>query len=63
MASLELTPNEASLLKEYLDRDLADLSYEISNTDSKDYRDNLKAQRDQLRAISERLGTLAVATG
>ncbi len=56
MPQLELDANEASLLKETLDSTVSELGYEIADTDSKDYRDKLKAKQAQLKAIAEKLG-------
>jgi hypothetical protein len=63
MVSLELNTDDAALLKEYLERELSDLSYEIANTDRKDYRDQIKAQRDRLRAIANQLPAASKRAG
>ena len=51
MIHLDLTKTEADILKEELQRLLKDLSYEIADTDSKDFRDGLKAKRDVLAKL------------
>ena len=56
MIHLELKDDEAALLKETLDSALKNLSYEIADTDTSDFRDQLKARREVLARISEALG-------
>ena len=51
MIQLDLTEDEAGILKEALQKLLKDLSYEIADTDSKDFRDGLKARRDVLARV------------
>lgn len=51
MIQLQLSPAQAEMLRRTLDQVLADMSYEIANTDAKDYRDVLKEQRDRLREV------------
>ena len=45
MIRLDLSAQEAQVLATILDSELSDLSYEIANTDSLDFRDKLKAKR------------------
>lgn len=49
--NLELNDQESLILTETLQSFLSDLSYEISNTDLQDYRDQLKARRVVLEKI------------
>ena len=56
MPNLELTEEENKTLAEILESAVSDLGYEIANTDSKDYRDGLKAKKANASAILERLG-------
>ncbi len=58
MPSLELSNDQAALLKEYLERDLSDLSVEIAGTDKRAYREQIKAERQMLRAVFEQLAAL-----
>jgi hypothetical protein len=51
MIQLDLTKGEAEILKEALQKLLKDLSYEIADTDSKDFRDGLKARRDVIAKV------------
>ena len=51
----ELDEKEVVLLRETLASDLSDLGYEIANTDSKDYRDDLKEKQKALKRIVEQL--------
>ena len=55
MISLELESQEIQILDETLKAYLSDLSYEISNTDLKDYRDKLKSKRAVLEKIKKAL--------
>jgi len=45
MIQLDLSAQEAQVLATILDHELSDLSYEIANTDSLDFREKLKAKR------------------
>lgn len=51
MTTIELNEAQSSILKEYLDRVLSDLSVEIAGTDRYDYRAEIKAERVLLREI------------
>lgn len=55
MTHLELSDLEAEALQQALQKMLKDLSYEIADTDSKDFRDGLKAKRDVLARIEQTL--------
>lgn len=55
MVHLDLADDEARLLSEFIESTLANLSYEISNTDTKEFRDGLKARRDVLVKLKEAL--------
>lgn len=57
MTHLDLTQAEADILKEYLQKLLKDLSYEIANTDSEDFRNGLKARRDVLVKVEKALSS------
>jgi len=57
MIHLELTDAEASVLKETIQSVLKDLSYEIADTDSKDFRDGLKSRRDVLLKLEQALSS------
>jgi len=51
MIQIELTPTEAEVLKMVLESYLSDLRMEIADTDSKDFRDKLKARKMVLRKV------------
>jgi len=51
MIHLDLDATERSTLMETLESYLSDLSYEIADTDSFDYREKLKAKRTVLNKI------------
>jgi len=55
MIHLDLDEQERQILDETLQSYLADLSYEIADTDTPDYRDRLKARRAVLIKIKEAL--------
>ena len=57
MATLELTPAEASLLKDILKTDLSDLRMEIADTDLMNVRDELKKKEEVIKQLIERLGS------
>ena len=51
MAQLTLTDEETEALVLLLEGNLADLSYEIADTDRKEFREQLKSRRDLLANI------------
>ncbi len=53
--NLELNDEESLILNETLESFLSDLSYEISNTDLKKFREQLKARRVVLEKIKNAL--------
>jgi predicted RNA binding protein with dsRBD fold (UPF0201 family) len=55
MIQLDLTPDEAEVLKDALENYLADLRMEIAGTDSMDFRETLKDTKATLRKIVEAL--------
>lgn len=55
MATLELSKREEEVLLDVLEITLRNLSYEIADTDRKEYRDMLKARREVLTGIVEDL--------
>jgi hypothetical protein len=55
MVTVKLTPDEADTLAEVLESCVSDLRMEIADTDSMDFRENLKRRRETLEAIVERL--------
>lgn len=63
MLNLDLSSSEAAVLREVLETALSDLSTEISGTDAKDFRDDLKARREVLHKVIAALGGEQRATG
>ena len=57
MPVLELTSEEAVLLKEILVHDLGDLRMEIADTDLKSFRDKLKDKEEVIKGLIERLAS------
>lgn len=55
MAQLTLTDEEAEALVVLLEGNLADLSYEIADTDRMEFRNRLKSRRDVLHKILDEL--------
>ena len=56
MTRLDLDSEETAVLRQVMERYLSDLRMEITDTDRKDYREMLKAQRRALEGILDRLG-------
>jgi len=57
MAQLTLTNQEAATLRRVLEEYVSDLRMEIANTDSMDFRDQLKREEAFLKRLIEQLGT------
>lgn len=55
MQKLDLSPEEATILREVLETSISDLGTEIAGTDSHDFRENLKQRREVLRRIAAHL--------
>lgn len=55
MIKLELNEQEIQILDETLKSYLSNLSYEIANTDLKNFRDKLKSKRTVLEKIKNAL--------
>jgi hypothetical protein len=55
MPKLELTADEALLLKEILQSELGDLRMEIAGTDLQSFRDKLKSNEELIKRIIDRL--------
>jgi LPS O-antigen subunit length determinant protein (WzzB/FepE family) len=55
MIRIELTDAEAKTLQDVLDSYLSDLRMEIADTDSRDFRENLKARKKVLEDVIGRL--------
>jgi len=58
MPNLELTAEEALLLKEILQSDLGDLRMEIADTDLQSFRDKLRSNEELIKRIIDRLGKM-----
>ena len=58
MPQLTLEDVEVEALVDLLDGKLRDLSYEIADTDTADFRNQLKSRRDLLNKILENLKEL-----
>lgn len=55
MIRLELTPEEAALLREIIADDLSDLRMEITDTDSMDYRTELRLREALFNRLLQQL--------
>ncbi|HEY6999274.1 MAG TPA: hypothetical protein VH851_15165 [Candidatus Binatia bacterium] len=58
MPNLELTTEEALLLKEILESDLGDLRMEIADTDLQSFRDKLRSNEELIKRIIDRLAKM-----
>jgi hypothetical protein len=58
VAQIELTDQEAELLRNVLEEYVSDLRMEVSNTDNMDFREALKEKERILRGLVERLQRL-----
>lgn len=56
MVTLDLSPAEQAVLRQVLEQAVSDLGMEISATDSKDFRDDLKMRREVLHRVIAGLG-------
>lgn len=63
MVNLELSPDEAAMLRDVLKSYLSDLHTEIAHTDSRDFRAGLKKVEAFLKAQVERLEDGSQPTG
>lgn len=59
--TIELSDDEAQMLHAILESDRSDLRMEIANTDSQDFRDQLKRRERFLDQLLVRLGRPAAA--
>ncbi len=57
MRQLTLTDEEAGTLRRVLEEYVSDLRMEIADTDSMDFRDQLKREETFLKKLIEQLGT------
>ncbi|HTT69541.1 MAG TPA: hypothetical protein VMF70_16060 [Gemmatimonadales bacterium] len=55
MAQLDLTAEEAAVLRQALESYLSDLRMEITDTERMEYREELKRQEEILTRLEERL--------
>jgi hypothetical protein len=62
MPNLELTADEALLLKEILQSYLGDLRMEIAGTDLQSFRDKLSSNEELIKRIIDRFGKIDPAT-
>ena len=56
---IELTVEEAKILREALTGEVSELSMEISNTDQKDFRDPIKRRKEILIGVLNKLKEIA----
>lgn len=57
---LQLTDDQAAVLREVLDEAIRDLNFEISNTDNPEFKRGLKARQEALREIFGQLTSAGV---
>ena len=53
--TLELSDKQHEILTDVLQNLLGDMSYEISDTDTAAFKDQLKERRDEIQAIADQL--------
>lgn len=58
MLILSLTDEETEILVESLEGYITELSHEIADTDSMDYRENLKRKKNRLNKILKEIESL-----
>ncbi|HEU4882191.1 MAG TPA: hypothetical protein VFT45_08100 [Longimicrobium sp.] len=63
MPNLNLSDSELAILRDVLENAEAEMGTEISGTDAKDYRDDLKERREVLQKVIAMLGGGHGATG
>jgi hypothetical protein len=56
MLTLDLSASEQAILREVLETAVLEMGTEISGTDSKDFRDDLKERREVLQKVIAALG-------
>lgn len=56
MLTLDLSPEEQSILRAVLQEAVSELGTEISGTDSRDFREDLKDRREVLHKVIAALG-------
>ncbi len=54
--TIELADEEAEVLKNVLEEYISELRMEVANTDSMDFREDLKRREGILKALVQRLG-------
>lgn len=59
---LELNEQEREALLDLVDRELSELGPEIRHTDDRQYRDDLKARKQQMRELREHLEATRIGT-
>ena len=61
MQTIELNPEEAEVLREVLQQNLAEIEVEIFRTDTHDFKEKLKHRRGSMEHIVAKLSSAAVA--
>ena len=56
MITIELSEAESEVLRQILEVDLSDLRMEIADTDSFNFRDDLKGRKEVLQKVLDSLG-------
>jgi len=52
---IELTPKEIEIFRDVLENFISDLRMEITDTDKQDYRESLKAKKNMIVKIKQKL--------
>lgn len=56
MVAIQLSPDEAEILRAVLENDIGDLRMEISNTDAQDFRKTLTRREAVLKGLVAQFG-------
>lgn len=62
MLHISLSPDDAVIVREVVESSLVDLRKEIWHTDSREFRELLKARADALQRLLEELAAASVPT-
>jgi hypothetical protein len=63
VVQITLTPEEAATLRDVLSSYLSDLRMEVADTDSSQFRENLKREEAMLKRLLQQLDTELAAPG
>ncbi|MCJ7725287.1 MAG: hypothetical protein MUP76_02695 [Acidimicrobiia bacterium] len=56
MKKIEFTDDEMELMQRLLDGEIRDLNYEVADTDTSSFRDELRQHRENVRTLLDKFG-------